>query len=236
MKTNLKILNIILLIILVSCATDSTVQNSSYEIIREFASKLPEVVKYDPYTAKVYFDRKTIDNRFQEVNFKLQYNGCGSITPIYTFLPDEDVFVKEIDVVNGVQNDNWKKSLYYQIINEKQGWAIEQMEYPKAGLAHGDYIVRSIVLFNIDWCGSNGRGGDYRRMFAFYFDLISPSKNDSEKSDEVKLNENSKIKTTNESNKTSIEEKLKKLKELFDANLIDKKDYEEKKKAILDSI
>ena len=219
MKT---IILVFLSIILTSCASSSSIQDESYKILQNFAFEASQHVEFDPYSAKVFFERNKIQALLNQTQVKLQQNGCGELLPIDMNFPSVedfyDVFVRNY----GIQDDAWKMDLYRQLTQNKQGWAIAQVEFPKSGMMHGDYSVKGILMFYISWCGGNGRGGDYGFTPAFYIDIKSKAKEN----------------TTVQQPKTSEGslEKLKKLKEMLDAGLINQQDYDAKKKIILEGI
>jgi hypothetical protein len=212
------------LFLLSSCATSRHVQDQSYTILGEFAAQLPSVVAFDPYTATLHFDRNVVQNLFEATQLRLVNVGCGPVSPMFRGMPGESDFIAFNLKNYPMQNIAWKSDLYRQIVNNKQGWAIAQVEYPKMGLQHGDFTVKCLVMFHMSWCGGGGFStGDYGFQPAFYFDVKSSALTSQASEKKVAAPEDSVT-------------RLKKLKEMLDSGLINQQDYDAKKKAIIDGI
>lgn len=247
LKKHVSMFNYLLILLLTlfvtSCATSKAIQDDSYRILGEFAGSLSNYVEYDPYSATLHYDRNQIQGLFEQTKMKLRNNGCGYVGPYYIGVGSEDDFIKYKVKEYGIQNDEWKRSLYQQIVNEKEGWAIAQVEYPRAGLQHGDFTVKSVIMFLMGWCGGNGMGGDYGIQPAFYFDV----KNKSLEQKPLIENNNSKTEigtTVNQENSAKKKtqnvndaiNRLKKLKEMLDGGLINQEEYAAKKQKIIDEM
>lgn len=216
------------------CAAPRSVQDESYQVLREFANEASKHVEFDPYTARIHFDRAAVQSGFDLMQSRLIANGCGPASPIWTYLGgslsgDEDGFLNYWYEDTRFQNIEWKRDLFRQLRDARQGWGIVQVDYPKAGMQHGDFTVRALFAYYISWCGADGRGGDYSMTPSFWFDVKSRAKVAAEAAAA------SAPQPAPAANDDAVW-KMRKLKEMLDAGLISQQDYDAKKKVILEGM
>lgn len=230
------ILCVVSVAVLSGCAAPRSIQDSSYRILREFAYEASNHVQFDPYTARLHFDSAAVQAGFGQMQNRLIANGCGPASPVWMYLGgslsgDEDKFLQYWYEDTKFQNIEWKRDLFRQLRDAKQGWGIVQVEYPKAGMQHGDFTVRALFAYYISWCGANGRGGDYSLTPSFWIDVKSRAKEAAEAATASAPHPDP---TTAPSGDAMG--KMRKLKEMLDAGLISPADYEAKKKSLLDGM
>lgn len=210
-----------LIVLLTSCATSKVSQDDAKKVLDDFVfNKVAPLIQYDPYTAKIHYDKDKIQSLFEECKRQVKLCGC-SIRPVTAF-GNKEKWSQGYYQADGYQNIEWTNQVYDQLAINKNGWAVAQLEYPKAGLQHGDFSVKCIMHLAIIWCGATLQNPLYDLRYDFAI------KN--------KSLPNSTTKTSNTAQQPSTTEKSKQLKELFDNGLITKEEYDQKRKQILGNL
>jgi hypothetical protein len=207
-----------LLALSLSC-TPPQPKETYWNLVVDFAKRAESYVQYDPYTATVHFDEGGIQAEWNRTLLSLRNAGC-SASPFAWYPNDYSVARGHFSQPLKFENEAWERDLWRQI-QTGRGWGVVQTRYPKAGLQHGDYEVPVAIKLMFQWCAqeSYGRGVYHEWVIKGVKPEQTPT---------------APQKPAAPQPSADATERLKKLKEMFDAGLISKDEYDQKRKAILD--
>lgn len=196
------------MLVMVGCQRPNPSMDINKNRVDSFIEKTLNDVKYDPYTGKIYFNQSLIQSDWVSLCENAHYvdsNFYPYRWSDYATLPG-----------TGIEDEAFRRDLFDQM-NSGRGWGIVQLSHPKAGLMHGDYEVSFGMLVTITWSGDSLYGGQFWATKTITGKKAEPAAQS----------------PANKQPPADIKDRLKKLKEMFDANIITKEEYQEKRKAIL---